>query len=95
MKKVIVALSVLMSASASATQYVYCDIGLQIMYHGKPNHLNLVSVRGVLMNDDHDTWLVNFEHSLPEEYTYLEGPELRINSNSCRYEKMPFTFDGK
>jgi hypothetical protein len=91
----ILILSFFISTVASATEYVKCDIGMTIMYHGKRNHLNLVDVRGVLINDDHDVWVVNFENSLPSEYTYLEGPELRINGNSCRYEKPPVTYDGK
>ena len=94
MKKVILILS-LLSSVASATEYVRCDIGMKVMYHGKQNHLNLNNVRGILIDDDHEMWLVNFKYSLPSEYTYLEGPELQVSGNSCRYEKYPFTYDGK
>lgn len=94
MKKAIIILSLLFAANASASddvRYVVCDIGMNIMYHGKPNHLNLLNVRGRLVGreDGLDTWVVNFSGNLPEEYTYLEGPELHINSNLCVYEKLP------
>ena len=88
MKRLVLILSIVLPTVATA-EYVTCDIGVQIMYHGKQNHLNLVSVRGFLVSDDNDTMVVNFSKSLPEEYTYLEGPELHINSNSCMYDKQP------
>ena len=94
MKKAILALSLLFSANASATQHVFCDIGMQIMYQGKKNHLNLVHVRGMLLNDDHDKWHVNFKYSLPSEYTYLEGPDFWVNGNSCTYDEPIVTYDG-
>ena len=93
MKRFLLVLSFLMSTSAFASTYVVCDIGMEIMYQGKPNHLNLVNVRGILMKDDADSWLVNFKYSLPTEYTYLEGPELLVNNNSCVYEKVPEQLD--
>jgi len=93
--KAVILLSFMLSMVASATTYVHCDIGITIMYQGKPNHLNINDIKGILLDDDHDRWLVNFKYTLPREYTYLEGPELRVNGNSCRYDKYPFTYDGK
>ena len=92
--KAILLLSFLVCCVASAKEYVICDIGMQIMYQGKQNHVNLINVRGLLLDDDHDKWHVNFEKSLPSEYTYLEGPDLWVNGNNCRYEKPPVTYDG-
>jgi len=91
--RAILILSFYISSVASATEYVTCDIGIRVMYQGKQNHLNLVNMRGILLNDDHDDWFVNFKYSLPSEYTYLEGPELHVNGNSCLYEKVPKQLD--
>jgi hypothetical protein len=93
-KKAIIIFS-LLSSVASARQHVTCDIGLKIMFQGKQNHVNLSDVRGVLLNDDGDKWHVDFKNSLPSEYTYLEGPDLWVSSNSCVYEKTPETYDGE
>jgi len=71
------------------TEYVTCNIGLQIFYKGKPNHLNINNIKGKLLDDDSDYWTVDFSKTLPKEYSYSEGPILKVNGNDCLYVNPP------
>lgn len=88
MKRLILALSAILSVGASATETVTCNVGIEIMYHGKVNHLNVLHVSGVLLKDSGDKWLVDFSQGLPKNYIYLESKVMRIDNNLCLYDNL-------
>ena len=93
MKRLILALSAILSVRASAIQgipleTVTCNVGIEIMYHGKPNHLNLLHVGGYLLRDNSDKWLVDFSDGLPKGYKYLQNTQMWIDNNLCLYDNL-------